>query len=222
MLASASVVVSIIGLLIGFYQWRRLRGDVRLELHQLQVTVHLTVRTNTSAAIKVRGIRYEVRSRWPPLRSVFSLLSEIRSEEFSTLSQRLRFVGMMHGLIAVGRCEPVSVEPGDLKPRFAFPPIAGPTFPKSIDGYDDASWAFDVRHYVELFQSVQRHERYQPRLRFVAMISGHWRREVKSQWLDIRRMHAFAPENAWLFKDAAAWRVDNDGRTTVVLCDISQ
>jgi hypothetical protein len=108
----------------------------------------------------------------------------------------------MRNFIAMGWCEPMDTDcdPNSTSEQFAFAPIDGPTFPTTIAGYDDASWAFDTRQYAELFQTIRRFAQQNPRLRFIARVSGHPQREVKSSWLEVKNMQAFSPSNAWLFE----------------------
>jgi hypothetical protein len=199
MLILPGVIVSIVALFFGIYQWKKQRGDVRIELYEMQTTIHIKVCANGPAQITVRDIGYQIRSNRPRLRRLLSELRRNEKDLRTSLSGRLKFAWLIHNLIAMGWCTPL---PEDEYKSNSFAPIAGPGLPTKIDGYDDVSWAFDTRHYSDLFSSISIFAAQNPRLRFIARISGHPRREVRSRWLQVTNMRAFAPENAWLFKDS--------------------
>src|SRR5713101_4597081 len=98
----AGVIVSIVGLLIGLYQWRRSRGDVRILLTEIQATIHVTVRADTPSPIKVHGIAYQVHSgRVSPLRFLRTF-QQMGKDEPVSLLQRLGFAWGFHRFIAMG------------------------------------------------------------------------------------------------------------------------
>jgi len=215
MLLEAGVIVSIIGLIIGIYQWRKQRGDVHLKLLEIQATIHIKVRSDSSTRIIVRGIAYQVRSNRIGLRRFLSELRQTEKDAPIPLLRRLKLAWWMHSFISMGWCQPIANDCGDCDPNspskeFAFAPIAGPSLPTTIDGYDDVSWAFDTRQYAGLFRAIREFSQEKPRLRFIARVSGHPRREVKSSWLKIEDMHAFAPSNSWLFEGVEGWPSDGD------------
>lgn len=200
MLAVSGLIVSILALVIGLYQWRRNRGAVRVELTEIQATIHVRVRADTPTKLQVQGIAYQVISGRPPLGRFLSSLRQAAEEKHITLRQRIAHAWFIHGFIAMGWCESVSTRNDGRRSVFAPAPIVGPALPTGIDPYDDASWAFEVIEYAHLFRTIRRFDRENPRIRFLATISGHWRRRVTSRWLDIRTLQAFSPDNAWLLE----------------------
>jgi hypothetical protein len=209
MLLVASVAVSIISLLFGIYQWRKQRGDVRIELQEIQATIYIKICANSPAQITVNGIAYQVRARRLGLSRFFSELRRNENETRVPLSRRVKFAWFIHNFIGMAWCHPVTNGHDDSP----FSPISGPAIPTKIDGYHDASWAFDTTRYAGLFRSLNKFAEMNPRMRFIARIAGHPRREVRSRWLQLKNMEAFAPSNAWLFEHAKGWSNSEESET---------
>lgn len=199
MLILPGVIVSVAALLFGFYQWKKQRGDVRIELFEMHTTIHIKVCANGPAQIKVREIGFQIRSNRPRPNRLLSELRRFKRELRAPLSERLKLAWLFHNSIAMGWCNPVADEG---VPPDSFAPIIGPDLPTQVDGYDDVSWEFRTSHYSDLFNSIGIFAAQNPRLRFIARISGHPRREVKSRWLLIKNLEAFALENVWPCPDS--------------------
>ncbi len=87
-----------------------------------------------------------------------------------------------------------AVERGDI--QTAFHPIAGPEFPMTIAGYDDASWKLDGANFAPMFAGLE--EQWPGKhlkVRFNVGISGHPRRVVHSGWIRLTDLSIMFPAN---------------------------
>jgi hypothetical protein len=207
MLILPGLFISIVGLMFGIYQWKKQRGNVGVELVEMQTRIYLRVCANSPIQITVRDIGYEVRSKRLRLDRFLSQLRRNDDSYHRSLWRRIRFAWTMRNFIAFGWCEPVPTDENEQSVIF---PLSGPPLPLKIDGYDDQSWEFDTRLYADLFDSINTFAAQNPRLRFIVRVSGHPRREVKSKWLRIENMEAFSVDNAWLFKSLESGQSDKD------------
>jgi hypothetical protein len=210
LLALAGVLVSIAALIFGIYQWKRQHGSIRLELNESQATIHLRICVGSPIPITVNGIRYELCFKGIMFRQFATELFSKEKDTAYRFSKRLKFAWFIRNFIAMGWCEPISEDSSTfdkrgIKQQIISAPILGPSFPTKIDGYHDLSWAFNVPQYHSLFKTIYRFGTDKIRLRFVASISGHPQRLIKSRWLEVMRMESLFQCNAWLFKDVENW-----------------
>jgi hypothetical protein len=126
MLILPGLLISIVGLMFGIYQWKKQRGNVRVELVEMQTSIYLRVCANSSAQITVRDIGYEVRSKRLRLNRFLSQLSRNEDSYHKSLWRRVKFAWTMRNFIAMGWCESV---PDNENEQSVIFPLSGPALP---------------------------------------------------------------------------------------------
>lgn len=205
MVSVISLLVAVAGVGFGIYQWMRQRGRVRVQVDEGQSDLYLRVIVDAPAPVHVNGMSYQIkaRGRW---RRLLHWLRSYNYDRPMPIYRRIAIMWRFRGFdIAMGHLERTA-SPKDNPRAFpeiprAFSPIAGPEFPTTILGYDDASWVLYGANYVPMLKEIvgeDLHDR-SARLRFRVVVSGHSRREVHSSWIRITDLSIMQPANAhWL------------------------
>jgi hypothetical protein len=156
-----SLIVAAAGVAFGVYQWRQQRGHVRVQIDGGQAELYLRVVVDAPTPVHVNGIGYRVKGRGY-LRRLLHWLDKSCYSGPAPLRRRLAAMWRFRDMdLAMGHLERTApwdwdreaVERGEI--RSSFSPIAGPEFPTTIAGYDDASWKLDGANFASMFAELK-------------------------------------------------------------------
>jgi hypothetical protein len=211
--SAISLLVAAAGVVFGIYQWGRQRGRVRVQVDEIQAEMYLRVIIDAPTPVHVNGIAYQIKARG----RVRRLLRWLRDDD---LRFHRRFVAIWRFRdfdVAIGWLERTTewneANSAACAGLDGHAPIAGPPFPTTISGYDDASWKLYGVNYVPMLRSMlDGWAEKNPKLRFRVVVSGHPRRVVHSSWIPIRHLSMLKPENQhWMDVDQGQPQVPSDG-----------
>jgi hypothetical protein len=197
-----SLIVAAAGVAFGVYQWRRQRGHVRVQIDGVQSVLYLRVVVDAPTPVHVNGIGYRVKGRGH-LRRLLRWLNKSSYSGPAPVRRRLaamwRFRDMDLSMGNLERTAPwdwnhEAVERGEIQAGFL--PIAGPEFPATIAGYDDASWKLDGANFTPMFAELEKDwPGKHLKVRFSVGVSGHPRRNVHTSWIRLTDLSIMFPEN---------------------------